>query len=102
MEPKSFVSSLLDLSFSSFVTTRIISLIYVLALIGVVIAAIAMVIGGLTQGVGAALGGLLGGALTLVLGTIGCRVYCELIIVLFKIAENTGRMAGTHEPAPDA
>jgi len=89
----SFFSALFDVSFSNFVTNRIIKVLYILALIGVTIGALVFLVTGLTQGGGAALLALIVAPLYFLLGLIYIRVLLEVIIVLFRIGENTAVMA---------
>jgi hypothetical protein len=97
-----FFGALFDFSFKSFVTISIIKVLYVLALIGVVVGAVIFAITSITQGGGGmgALLGIGGAILLLFFGTIYARVLLELIIVAFRIAENTSIMArGAAGPA---
>ncbi len=90
MEPRGFLASLFDLSFTSYVTTKIIRLLYVLAIIGVCLGALAVLVSGFTSdGASGVLRGLIGAPIVLVVGLILARVYTELLMVLFVIAENT-------------
>ncbi len=109
MSNKGFLGSLFDFSFTSFVTTRIIPVVY-----GLLIAAGVPVmpwIISLTLQDDVLLGFLciIATPLVFLLYVVVARVYCEAIIVLFKIAENTSIMAGrqeqaeapsAHDPAP--
>src|SRR5690348_8821625 len=78
---KGFFGSLFDFTFTSFVTTKIIPILYGLSLLSVVVVAIAL----FTRGGG----GFLAGLLVLVFGVIYARVVMETIIVFFRIAEHT-------------
>jgi hypothetical protein len=94
MEDKGFFGALFDLSFSEFVTSKLIKILYVLLLI---LIAIGLVIGLITSVVSLfSRGGFLSGLLGLIFTPIGAliwviiaRVWMELIIVIFRIAENT-------------
>ncbi|MBE7374173.1 DUF4282 domain-containing protein [Pseudomonas lopnurensis] len=69
--------------FDAMLTPKIITLIYWLGLISVVVGAVATLFAGaLFQALG-----------ILVFGLIGTRVWCELLIVLFKIHENLQKVA---------
>jgi hypothetical protein len=93
MEQKGFFGSLFDLSFTEFVTTRIIKFLYVLGIIGAAIAAISFIIGGMSSDSGAAgVLSLVFAPLLFILYVMGIRVWLEVIIVVFRIAENTGRL----------
>jgi hypothetical protein len=89
----SFFGALFDFSFSSFVTTKIIKVLYVLAIIGVTIWSLILIFGGITQGGTAALFGIVGGLLGFFLGIIYARVLLEFIVIVFRIAENTAVIA---------
>ena len=96
MDSKGFVAALLDLSFSEFVTTKVIKILYILLLVmiglGVVFGVITGLIGMFTNsflsGVAVVLFSLVGG----VIYVIFARIFMELIIVVFRIAENTSEM----------
>lgn len=94
MEEKGFFSSLFDLSFSDFITPRIIKLLFVISIIVSVIAAGVLLVSGLSQGDGAALLALIGAPLLFLLYVIMARVWLEVIMVLFRIADNTDQLAG--------
>lgn len=91
MVEKGFVASLFDLSFTSFVTTKLIRVLYVLSLVmlglGYVVGA-AMVFGS-AGGAAGVLWLFLFGPLMVFFYTLAYRVLFELVIVLFRIFENT-------------
>ena len=104
MEVKGFFGSLFDLSFNDFVTTKIIKVLYVIIMILAAVGALSILAAGLgtRSGLGM-LGGVLGAPLVFLLYTILGRVWLELIIVIFRIAENTTTMVKQKEtPAPAA
>jgi hypothetical protein len=77
MDPKSV------LFFDDMLTPKIITVIYWLGLISVIFGAVMMIFtGNFFKGLG-----------LLVFGAIGVRVWCELLIVMFKIHENIKRLA---------
>ena len=93
MENKGFFGSLFDLSFTEFVTTRIIKILYALSIIISGILAIAVIIGGFAAESGAAgIISLVVGPVVALLYLLMARVWLELVIVIFRIAENTGRL----------
>jgi hypothetical protein len=98
MEQKGFFGKLFDLSFSEFITISIIKVLYIIAIILSAIGALVVLIGGFTKGVGAAIAGIILAPLVFLLYVLIARVWMELIMVLFKIAENTGKMAGQDTP----
>ena len=75
------------LYFDSMVSPKIITFVYWLLLLGVAIAGLGMIFSG------TGIMGVLGGLLTIALGALVIRIYCELLIVLFKIHENLKKVA---------
>ena len=101
MQDKGFFGRLFDLSFSEFVTTSIIKVLYVIAIIGSAIGGLVIVFGGLaSKSFSGALVGLILGPLAFVLYVILARIWMEVLIVLFRIAENTAKIAGRGEMPP--
>lgn len=94
MAKKGFIGSLFDFSFSSFVTPTIIKIIYGLMLLGValytlavfVMGAMAVFQGGSQIIIGIAMI-IIGCPLVIVVGTIVMRIYAELLVIVFRIAE---------------
>lgn len=71
------------LNFDSMVTPKFISVFYWLLLVFVLLSGLGVMF------TGSVLAGLLG----IVIGAIGVRVWCELLIVMFKIHENIKKIA---------
>ena len=71
------------LFFDAMLTPKIITGVYWLLMLGVVIGSLATMF---TSGFWAGLGALVG-------GVIGVRIWCELLIVMFKIHENLKKIA---------
>lgn len=69
--------------FKSMLTPKVITVVYWLSLAGITLAGIAAMVAG----------SFLGGIGMIVAGAIGVRLWCELILVLFKINENVQRIA---------
>ncbi|MGE4366829.1 DUF4282 domain-containing protein [Thermomonas sp.] len=74
----------------SMLTPKIITLVYWVGLLGAVFAGLSSMFGGW--------GGFnfyrfLAGLFIMVAGAIGVRIWCELLIILFKIHENIRRLA---------
>lgn len=91
-----FFSALLDLSFSNFITTKIIKFVYVLLLIGVVLGALGLAATGLVALLNEEIAGaamILASPFALVFGVLLVRSYMELVIVLFRVAEYAGEIA---------
>lgn len=72
--------------FDSMLTPKIITFVYWLLLIGVIISGVGNMFIGYNGGFFTGLGILVGGA-------IGVRIWCELLIVLFKIHGNLQKIA---------
>lgn len=97
----SFFKALFDFSFQSYVTNKIIKVLYVIALIVEALGAVIMLIVGLVQiGQPARLGGGPAWLLSIIfvpiaffLIVIATRVYFELLIIIFQVAENIRDMA---------
>ena len=80
-----------DLLFlDSMLTPKIITLVYWLGLVMVLLTGLSTWFLGLG---GFGIGKLITGLLIMVGGAIGVRIWCELLIVLFKIHENIRRIA---------
>ena len=92
--PGGFFRSLFDLSFQSFVTARIIGVLYIISIVLIALYSLVFIIAAFSQS--AVLGAitlLILAPLFFFLAVIYVRVLLELAIVLFRIAENTSEMA---------
>ena len=89
MEEKGFLASLFDASFSSMITVKIVSFLYVTALIYLGVVGLAVLVYAFKEDVLMGLVGLILLPVAFVFFAILIRVYAELIIVIFKIADNT-------------
>lgn len=76
--------------FESMLTPKIITFVYWLMLLGAVISGVTTMF--VPYG-----GGFLAGFGIIVGGVIGARIWCELLIVLFKIHENLQKIANKSE-----
>ncbi len=84
-----FFKSLFDFSFSSFITTRVIKILYILFVAGAAIAALGIIIFGFSQSAGTGILNLIIVApLVFLIWVISARVYLEIIIVVFRIGED--------------
>lgn len=89
-----FLGALFDTSFTNFITTRLIKLLYVLSILMAAFVALGTIGAGFTQGFMAGLFALIVvGPLIFLLMVIQSRVWLELIIVAFRIAEHTATTA---------
>jgi hypothetical protein len=75
------------LYFDSMITPKIITIIYWIMLVGVVISGLGLMFSG------SGITGVITGLLVIALGALLARIYCELMIVLFKIHENLKKVA---------
>jgi len=78
-------------SFDRMLTPRLISAMNAIGIVLAILAGVIMVVAGFNQPYG---GGqtIFVGLLWVVLGPVAVRLYCELVIVLFKINENLQEM----------
>jgi len=105
---KGFVRSLFDLSFRHFVTGRVVAVLYVVSLVFVALNAlfsagyVSLLLGAFlsavaeSQAIGwisGVLAFLIGAPLLLFVSVVYVRVLLEIVVVLFRIAENTAEMA---------
>jgi len=92
-EPQGFFTTLFDFSFSEFIVPKIIKVLFG---IGILISAI-VALSFIAQGFGASawLGilALIFSPVVFVISVILARVYLEVVMVLFRIADNTTKMA---------
>ena len=106
MKAQSFFSSLFDYSFSSFITPRIIKVLYVLATIGISLWTLFLIVAAFNVSDGAGGGMLLiGGPLFFLFSMIYARVFLELVIAFFRINGNVQeirdeRIGGAPQPVP--
>ncbi len=92
---RGFFSSLFDFSFSSFVTVRLIKVIYALFIAGSGFFALLFVVTAFARSTLFGLFVLLIGApVIFFLYVILARVYLELVVAIFRIAENTSILTG--------
>lgn len=99
METKGFIGRLFDLSFSEFITTQIIKVLYVIAMIGAAVGGLVVLLGGFRSGsFMGVLTGLILAPVLFLLYVILARIWLETLIVLFRIAENISKIAGRDNP----
>lgn len=97
--PKGFIAALYDLSFHTFITPKIIQIIYVIWLIGIALWALTFLIAGFAMqrsfygeqspNVLTILVHVVGAAVIFIVGSISARMTLEFVIAVFRIAENT-------------
>jgi hypothetical protein len=91
-EPKGFFTTLFDFSFSEFIVPKIIKTLFGIGMLAAAVGALYFITWGFHSG-------FLAGLLTIILSpvvfvfyVILVRVYLEVVMVLFRIADNTTRM----------
>ncbi|MBD1571579.1 DUF4282 domain-containing protein [Aliivibrio sp. S10_S31] len=80
--------------FDSMLTPKIITIVYWLLLVSAVVSGIGTMFAGYEKNILGGLGIIVGGA-------IGARIWCELLIVLFKIHENLQKIANKSDVEKD-
>jgi uncharacterized membrane protein len=100
MQEKSFLATLFDFSFSSLITIKIVRFLYALALIGAAVWTLIVLVAAFNESGGAGIVVLVLTPIIFLLFAIVVRVYMELIIVQFKIADNTSKMAASMNASP--
>ena len=87
-DAKGFVASLFDLSFNTFITTKLVKILYVLGIIGAVLFALGAIGSAFFQGFTSGVFTLIAAPIICMFGIIYWRVAMELIIVLFRASEH--------------
>ena len=91
---KGFLASLLDTSFTTLVTTRVISVLYLLLLILVGVGLLAFVVAAIASGSAAEiLVAIIVGPLVALLYVVYARVILEVILAIFRLLESSREIA---------
>ena len=90
---KGFFAQLFDFSFTEFVTTRIIKVLYGLAIFFIVAIAVIAIVGSFRESVAAGAVVLVLSPLWILLSVIVVRVLLEIVVVVFRIAEHVGQFS---------
>jgi hypothetical protein len=98
----SFVNDLFDLRFTRFVSLRLISLVYVMILLAVTIVALIAIFWGFVAGVPTGLLAIVLAGLGWMICVVLARVALEAYAVLFRIHDDTSRMAAATAGGPGA
>lgn len=93
VEQTGIVGALFDFSFTHFVSAKMIKLIYGIGLIWAGLVSLGFLIFAISQGGFLLVLGLLGAPVVFLIGVFMARVYTEFMIVIFRIAEDTHRIA---------
>ena len=88
-----FFASLFDFSFTEFITTKLIKFLYGLGMLLGAVMALGLIIAGFAQSAIVGILFLILSPLVFLLYVIGARVWLELVIVVFRIAEHTAEIA---------
>jgi len=89
-QEKSFLASLFDFGFTSFVTLRFLKVIYAIWVVLILIGGVIFLIAGLSSGTSyGILGGIIIAPILTFLYLIGARVFFEIIAMFFRIGDNT-------------
>lgn len=92
-QSNNFISDLFDFSFSKFIAPKIVGTFYILSVFFSGLSAFYTIVNSLRQGTIAVLINLILAPLLFFLYVIFLRILLEVIIAIFRIAENTGRTA---------
>lgn len=90
---KGFFAQLFDFSFTEFVTTRIIKVLYGLAIFFIVVITVIAIVGSFRESVAAGAVVLVLSPLWILLSVIVVRVLLEIVVVVFRIAEHVGQLS---------
>ncbi len=93
LEGKGLVAGLFDLDFKHFITLKFLKVIYVVVMVVIGLGAVLFFVSLASRGAGSAILGLVLAPIGALLYLVFARVYLELIALLFRIAENTTRIA---------
>ncbi len=102
MNDKGFFAKVFDLSFEEFVTGSVIKVLYVIAIIGAVIYAISAIAMGFKSGVLLGIVALILSPVIFMLVVLIARIYMELIIVIFRIADSVKDISGKLDQKPSS
>lgn len=107
METKGFFASLFDIDFKSLVITRVIKVLYVLIIIVLGLGTLVLIASAFADSATTGVVALIFAPLVFLVYLIFARIYLEILIVVFRIYENTNRMVGNSPqqgvaPGPNA
>ena len=92
--------SIFDFSFTNFVTTKLIKLLYAITLGLIAIGFVVMVIVGIvslfTDSIGTGIALICLSPFYAILAVLFARIYSEFVIVIFRIAENSSKLVEQH------
>jgi hypothetical protein len=88
-QAKGFLGALFDFSFTNFITTKIIKLLYVISMLGAAAVALSIIVAGFNVNSGVGLLALILSPVAFLLVVAYSRIALELVIVFFRIEEHT-------------
>ena len=91
-EPKGFFTNLFDFSFSKFIVPQIIKILFGIGILGSAIVALNFIVKGFQSSALLAILAIIVSPIVFVIAVILVRVYLEVVMVLFRIADNTAKM----------
>jgi len=92
-EDTGFIGALFDFSFSTFITAKLIKVIYALGLVIAGLVALLMLVTGFGAGFMTGVGALVLAPLLFLFIAAYMRVVMEVLIVVFRISENVAKIA---------
>jgi len=100
-EKKNFWACLFELSFTEFITTRVIKILYMLGIAIAAIVGLILIVTAFTKGFAVGLLHVIAAPIVFILLVIVLRIYMELVLTLFRIEENTRKPAPAKEAEPE-
>ena len=97
-----FFAALFDFSFTEFITTRVVKVLYALAVFFCGILALGWILGAFAKDAAAGLLAIILAPLAFLLYVLAARVWLEVILILFRIAEHTKEIVATVRKQPEA
>jgi len=101
-EKKGFWICLFDLSFTEFITTRVIKILYMLGIAIAAIIGLMLIVTAFTKGFAVGLLHVIAAPIVFILMVIVLRICMELVLTLFRIEENTQKPSPPVEEAAPA
>jgi hypothetical protein len=90
MKEKGLFEILVDWSFTEFLTIRVVKFLYILGIVVTGIEALVVLIGFVgSMGFGGLILGIIVAPIVFCLGVLMVRIWLEILIVMFRIADNT-------------
>ena len=89
MSASGFFSSLFDTSFKSFITPKIVRVVFIIGLVISALYGLGIFIALASRGGAGVIFGLIIGPIVFLVAVIGMRVYLEVVMLLFRIEANT-------------